>query len=359
MMEKEEKILFKQLCNFRSDIFNDYLFEYATPQVLGQLFFNRMQGVAYGKLKTCNCLGKVNREFRNSLKSAYESNVKKNKSFLQCVDYINIVLSECNCKFAMLKGAYLCSYFPEGYRTSNDVDLLVLPENVSIIGDILLKAGFLQGKLINDEFVQATRNEIIESKMMRGETVPYIKRVDLPEMKYLEVDINFSMDYKTGDTDILKKILDRAHITEVNGILLQTLDRYDFIIHLCSHLYKEATTLPWVEMKRDMALYKYFDIYGLLSDMSNSEIDDLFIRANELKMEKVCAFSVLQTAGLFDFVNQHSVLVSIQILETEPDFVNTVISPKDKKVFVYAEKNIEERFFAKNRRALLKEVRDG
>ena len=27
--------------------------------------------------------------------------------------------------------------------------------------------------------------------MMRGETVPYIKEVDLPFMKYLEVDINF------------------------------------------------------------------------------------------------------------------------------------------------------------------------
>ena len=45
------------------------------------------------------------------------------------------------------------------------------------------------------------------------------------------------------------------------GISVNILGDEDFFLHLCAHLYKEATTLPWIEMHRDMTLYKYCDIY--------------------------------------------------------------------------------------------------
>lgn len=102
----------------------------------------------------------------------------------------------------MLKGAYLCAHYPDGYRTSNDVDLLVLPKDVTTIGNLLARSGFRQGNIRNGEFIPATRQEIIESKMMRGETVPYIKEVDLTFMKFFKVDINFSLDYKNGNGNV-------------------------------------------------------------------------------------------------------------------------------------------------------------
>lgn len=358
IMKKEEKLLFKCLCNFKSETFDEKLLEYATPAVLGQLFFNRMQSIAYGILKENNLLGKINREFRNSIKVAYEGNVVKNHSFFKCIQYVADILSGCSCKYAMLKGAFLCGYYPEGYRTSNDIDLLILPENVTEIGNVLTKAGFLQGYIRSDKFIPATRKEIIESKMMRGETVPYIKEVNMPGMKYLEVDINFSLDYKNGDTDILKELLDRARFIATKGSRFKTLDYSDFFIHLCSHLYKEATTLPWVEMKRDMTLYKYCDIYVLLSDMGNAEIEQMFNRAEELNMEKLCAFAILQTADIFDIKNKYAVSVATEVLHNEPEFIHKVFSPKNKKSFIYEEKDIYERLFAENRRALLKEVKE-
>ena len=66
-MEQKEIQLFKELCKFKSTSFDETLLEHATAHVLGQLFFNRMQGVAYGTLCRFGLLGKVNREFRNSL----------------------------------------------------------------------------------------------------------------------------------------------------------------------------------------------------------------------------------------------------------------------------------------------------
>ena len=110
-MNKKEKELFKNLCSFREKMSDELLLGYATPEVLGHLFFNRMSAVAYGKLYYNGLLGKVNREFRNSLKSAYEQNAVKNESFFVCIQDLNSVLSEHKRKYAMLKGAFLCRYY--------------------------------------------------------------------------------------------------------------------------------------------------------------------------------------------------------------------------------------------------------
>lgn len=355
-MNEKEKELFKALCKFNEELKDSSLTEYATPSVLGYLFFNRMQGIAYDTLKKNNLLGKVNREFRTSLASAYEQNVQKNESFKKCVNMLSEILSHCNCKIAMLKGAYLCLHYPAGYRTANDVDLLILPKDVTTIGNILTAAGFKQGYVKNGTFIPATRKEIIESKMMRGETVPYIKEVNLPFIKFFEVDLNFSLDYKNSNDNTLEKMLSNICIKHEKDISIPTLSDEDFFIHLCAHLYKEATTLPWIEMKRDMTLYKYCDIYLLLSEMNDQQIENIFYRAKELNMEKIFGYSILETINLFDISNPIAFAFARAALNNKSDFCQKVISPKDNKVFMYQTKNSTERFFLESRISDLKEV---
>ena len=355
-MNNQEKELFLRLCNFMGDPLDEKLLEYATPSVLGHLFYNRMQAIAYGVLKSNHLLGKVNREFRNSLKAAYNQNVVKNQSFLSCVEWLENLLSQCDCQYAMLKGALLCERYPEGYRTSNDIDLLVRPEDVTKLGNLLLQKGFQQGYVRNDEFVPATRKEIIASKMMRGETVPYIKEMDLPGMRWLEVDINFSLDYKNGKEDVLNSLLNETRVYSNEGYTLTTLSKNDFFLHLCCHLYKEATTLPWVIMKRDMALYKYGDIYMLLEEMSYEDVGGLYKRAYELGMEKICAFAIAQTSELFVLKNTDAVLISKAILEDDPEFIHMVIDPSNKRELRFVERSIKERFFCESRESLFAEV---
>ncbi len=355
-MKEQEKQLFKELCKFKGKFTDTSLVELATPSVLGHLFYNRMQGIAYGTLKKNGLLGKVNREFKNALQTSYEQNIQRNYSFNKCVRLLSGVLSNCDRKFAMLKGAYLCHYYPDGYRTSNDVDLLVSPNDVSIIGNLLVSEGFVQGNIKNGEFVPATRKEIIESKMLRGETVPYIKEVNLPFMRYFEVDINYSLDYKNGNIDILSEMLSKASMKNVNGHSIMMLDDSDFFIHLCAHLYKEATSLPWIEMHRDMTLYKYCDIYMLLSDMSYKQLNNIFERAKALNLEKICAYAILETNDLFDIGNSTASKIAKSILETDPDFRLRVISPKDRKMFIYRTNSATDRFFMDSRKRDLMEV---
>ncbi|MBO5968528.1 MAG: nucleotidyltransferase family protein [Clostridia bacterium] len=356
MMKEKEKQLFKALCKFQESSLDEELLQFATPSVLGCLFFNRMQGIAYDVLRKHNVLGKVNREFRNSLAAAYEQNVQKNRSFYQCISMLSRILSACNCNVAMLKGAYLCAHYPSGYRTSNDVDLLVLPKDVTAIGNLLTGAGFVQGNIHNGELIPATRYEIIESKMMRGETVPYIKEVNLPFMKFFEVDINFSLGYKAGDERVLTDMLFRGGIKQEKGLSIPTLDDADFFLHLCSHLYKEATTLPWIKMHRDMTLYKYCDIYMLLSEMSEDDIQRVFCRSREIEMEKICAYAVLETLGLFDIENDFIYQKALTVISEEPNFCLKVVSPKDRKVLCFQTADVSDRFFMENRIDDLKEI---
>ena len=46
-MQRMEEQLFKRLCSFEEQQFDEALLKAATPTVLGHLFFNRMQAVAY------------------------------------------------------------------------------------------------------------------------------------------------------------------------------------------------------------------------------------------------------------------------------------------------------------------------
>lgn len=361
-MKEKEKQLFKALCRFREAFAAPSLVEYATPSVLGQLFFNRMQGVAYGTLKENGLLGKVNREFRNSLRAAYEQNVQKNESFQTCIGMLSEMLSVCSCKAAMLKGAYLCMHYPDGYRTSCDADLLVLPKDVTVIGGLLESAGFRQGNVRDDRFVPAARREIIESRMTRGETVPYIKEVNLPFMRFFEVDINFSLDCKSAggkDLDVLSGMLSDVSVRQEKGISVPTLKETDFFIHLCAHLYKEATSLPWIRMRRDMTLYKYCDIYLLLSEMSDEMLKKVFDRAAELGMEKICAYAVLETAGLFDMNRTAARRMSEGVMEDDPAFCLRVTSLQDRKTLMYRTADVSDRFFMESRECDLMEICSG
>ncbi len=355
-MRNNEILLFKALCKFKEDAFDESLLAYATPWVLGQLFYNRMAGVAYDTLKRHRLLGKVNREFRNALQMAYDHNTEKNNSFFDCVDQVSRILEKCNCAVAMLKGAWLCAHYPSGYRISSDIDLLVLSRDVSEVGDLLNDAGFSQGYVRNGEFIPASRREIIESKMMRGETVPYIKKVSLPNMPYLEVDINFSLDYKNGEDGLLTDMLKRVELKKEKAVAVPSLRKEDFFIHLCAHLYKEATTLPWVMMHRDMTLYKYADIYLLLNEMTDQETTNVFSYAQQLGLDKICAYAVVQTCDLFDMTGSVAYQKAIAILDADHEFLYKVIAPSEKKEYLYQTHDTVERFFMDDRMSDLKEV---
>ena len=352
-MNQKEKELFLELCAFRTPnakkIERLLKSDAATSEVLGMLFANRMTGVAYHVLKETALLDLVDREFRNSLRNASLLNEKINEDFLGCIKFLSTELDACSVPYALLKGAYLCHWYPKGCRTSNDIDVLLAPEDVGKVSARLKMAGFKQGHLKNGVFVPATRQEIIESKMTRGETVPFIKETKLPFMKHLEVDLNFSLDYKNSDDTVLKEMLARTQVMTVGSARIRTLDSSDFLLHLCSHLYKEATTVPWIRMKRDMTLYKYCDIFGMILELNENEYTSLMSRAVELNMQTELAYCFRSIEALFN-ISLHTMF---DLTDDALYALDLVIAPTEKKMYRYAEKDIKKRFFTKDRMSLL------
>lgn len=357
-MTQDERNLFFELCAYKhtnSQKTESLLRHNASPALLGHLFFNRMQGVAYTILKKHNLLECTNREFRNSLKKAYHLNKMQNESFAASIRIVETALKDSPHPFALLKGALLFNEYPVGCRTSNDIDLLVESKNVTQIGKLLNRAGFQQGRLKNGMFIPATRTEIITSKMTRGETIPYFLRTDFTEMPYIEVDINFSLDYKPDDSGTVAQMLSRSQKHSLGGFSIHTLDKIDFFIHLCGHLYKEATTYPWVEMHRDMTLYKYCDIYTLAQDFTEDNIKCIFDRAEFLGMTGPCACALLWTDYLLPIHNDCVINYANNKLK-QPALLDTVIWPSEKRKYIYTTEDIKERFFTNNRTSLLKEI---
>ena len=357
MMNQNEKELFLQLCKFCNPNAKKIkkLLEKgcATPEVLGYLFENRMAGMAYGVLEKTELLDHVDREFRSSIRNAWSANKRFNDDYEGCLRFVSRELNEVGIPYALLKGAYLCGHYPKGYRTSNDIDVLIRPDDVSRVSSRLKLAGFRQGHLKNDQFVPATREEIIASKMTRGETVPFIKAIALPYIKHLEVDLNFSLDYKNSDPSILTEMLDRAQDVTVGNVKIKTLEQDDFFLHLCAHLYKEATTMPWIRMKRDMTFYKFCDLYLLLDKTTKDDLHRIFSRATDLHLEHELIYC-LYCIDLFFGSTKSECLFDIdpQIFT----FLDEVISPADKKTYRYIESNPIKRFFCTDRLSLLNEV---
>lgn len=322
--------------------------------VLGLLLYNRVGGIAYNTLRECELLGKVNREVRNTLQTMYNAAIIQQESYAKAAELLASVLRNIEVPYAVLKGIVLMQTYPRGCRTSNDVDILTAPEHVSAVAERLKAAGFRQGYIRNNRFVPATRKEIISSRMNRGETVPYILEADYPFMKFLEVDINFSLDYKPTDGESVRGMLkDGCQLK--NG--LRTLNPACFILHLCAHLYKEATTMSWIQMGRDLSLYKFVDLYLLLSHAEPDLCEQLLKTAESLDLTAACAYALAGTIQLFDMRNAALLRLSERLCRMHENILDVVIDPAGGKRYVYTI-DFMQRIFSSHRQKYLKEVGD-
>ena len=328
------------------------------PYILGQLLFHRMGSAAYHILRECGLLGRLNREVRNTLKTVYNSAVIKSESIKCALAELAGLLEIADFPFALLKGAYLISLYPVGLRTSNDIDILISQADITRMEKLLKTYGFEQGNIRNGSFAPASRAEILSSRMNRGEVVPFIMRMDLPEMKFLEIDINFSLDFKAKqENDLVFDLLKKTQplIKTARGELF-TLTPADFLIHLCCHLYKEASVYAWVEMNRDLSLYKFTDIYLLLNKWGDTSFySELQERIIDHGLQKECYYALLYTSELFEYDGSRFNQLLCAIRPQDTRYLQSIVHPEEKKVYQYQE-GFTDWLFIHNRKEHLYEV---
>lgn len=265
------------------------------PHFVEQLAANRMCGLAYVILREKELLSLMNREYRSVLEAVYLYGGERNQSFTSCKKEIARQMDSENIKYAALKGAYLTELYPEGARTSNDLDILIMRQDIPRVTELLKSSGYVQGFIRNEKIVPATRNEIVNAMLHRGETIPFVKEINQPAMKFSEIDVNLSLNGKADSQQTVeKKMLEhRVRMQGNSEEELYILDSVDFLIQLCVHLHKEATNELWIERGMDWTLYKFTDIYLYCKrNLNKSYIDKLLQRIEQYGLEKECYFSL-------------------------------------------------------------------
>lgn len=326
-------------------------------ELLGELCINRVAGIAYLNLKKLGNLHVI-KEFENTLKAVYADNVGRAKKYKKNVEMISKLLEGVDFPYALLKGAYLTTkIYEEGFRTSNDLDILVEEDNVSKLQDILKENGFIQGYYIKSEgrIVPATRREIILSKMNYGETVPFAKFIN-EELFY--VDINFSVDFKPErEKKTVSELLSNIERVEYGETYYYTLNRYAFFIHLCCHLYKEATTMEWVKEGRDLQLYKFSDINVYLRNCNKEYFDELYKYIEKMQLVKECYYAVANALVIYSGLAENRDLLNFveQLRPEDISFMKEIIDPRENKLYRY-DISFEEWFFVKRKEEFLHEV---
>ncbi|HEY5588710.1 MAG TPA: nucleotidyltransferase family protein [Candidatus Paceibacterota bacterium] len=326
--------------------------------LLGYTLINRVCGNVLSHLIKNNVIDSLSDEFSNNLYTIYNTNIIKTRKFKSNIKYISSILHGCDFSYALLKGAYLTTQiYEEGLRTSNDIDILINYTDIMKCQKLLVENGFIQGSYnkING-IVPATREKIIQSRMNYGETIPFIKILDEAP---LEVDINFSVDFKpSANKTIVKELLDNTIDIEFEGYIFKTLNDVDFLIHLCCHLYKEATTYNWVVSKRDLTLYKFIDINVFLKKFAGESFYKTLIKKIKLfNVEKECYYTLTNSSiifpGLRAVTQFENLLIAIKPQNT--DFMKQIIWPTKDKIFEYSI-DFEDWFFCNNRLEKLKEI---
>lgn len=327
------------------------------PYVLGQLLYHRVGGVAYHTLAACGLLDRLHRDCRNALRAIHQAGVQQTESLGQTLVELGGTLEDAPFPYAVLKGAYLARLYPPGLRTSNDIDLLIGGADISALAERLEAAGYRQGYLRAGVFTPATRTQIIAARMNRGETVPFLKRVDRPGMAYSEIDVNFSLDYKAvQETGAVAALLARRRRLPDNG--LYTLDAADFLLHLCVHLYKEAAIYNWVAAGRDQSLYKYTDIYLYLRRFLDAALAAR-LRAGiaENGLERPGYYALCHTAALFGLKGTVLDGLLAAIRPADDGYLREVLHPASGRIDRY-DMSIDEWIFQPNRKEQLYAVTD-
>jgi hypothetical protein len=170
--------------------------------------------------------------------------------------------------------------------------------------------------------------------------------------------VNFSLDFKAAqNNDAVAQILSHAEpaiITECGT--LPTLSRVDFLIHLCAHLYKEATTYFWVNVQRDLSLYKFVDIYLFFElHLDGQFAAELAQAIHDYGLQNECFYTFYYTRELFGLNNAILDQLITDIQPENIEILHQIYDPKERKVFRF-DMNYIDYLYHPNRKACLTEV---
>lgn len=352
--------------------------------ILGFLELNKISGYFFNKTKEFGI--KLPQSVERKLSQILRIQSERNRFMRKYIQDISDELRYEKLRFAFLKGSvlsntnfrfseksYSCmalpeermatyrrqageSFYSEGERVSNDIDLLVEQKDISTISEVLKNMGFVQGyyDFRESKIVPLPRAEILSRRMNRGETAPFVLGTENPCVPFIEVDINFSLDYLPNSHEEMLHTVLKDSFSYAGNIVggIRSVQIDDFFLHLIMHQYKESILYSMVRRSKDTELYKLLDIY-LFIKRGYIELSDLYNKVKKYGLERP-VYSVMSSVSE-TFADLHF-LDYVSMFQPEGG-ADEVIDPPTGRRFVW-EKTLSERISYFDKEQFLHEVKD-
>jgi len=317
-------------------------------EILGYLCYHRVAGLAYEIINAVN-IRKLDFPVFFAIYMIHQSQSIRTELQKEYIKSISLALREANIEHVFLKGSVLSStIYPIGTRAFNDIDILVLKKSIQSVKKVLYELGFLQGKYdykngVVDKFDQDT---ITQSINTRSEMAPFVKIVDDKTIKTIDVDVNFSLDWKPDGSDesVNNFLSERVLVPFDSNFSIYSLKKEHLFIHLCSHFYKDSALIDFVKKRKVLDLYKFVDIYTFIQTyFEEIDIERIFNDSLKYGFDKHVFFTLNYTTKVFpdmltiknvDSLYQKYNYINDDVMTVIFDQYNSEIKMKDKSSLV-------------------------
>ena len=209
-----------------------------------------------------------------------------NKYIFEEFDRVRSELKRAGIKAFPLKGSWLIEniYKDMGVRSINDIDCLFPREQENDLIKAMGNVGYIQGQYDahNQRIEGFSREKQIAWKRKMNNLMPFQKTTTIKSHPTVIFDFSFALDL-SKDENAVKEMINNAE-----G---ECLRKAHFFVHLCAHLYKEATNAIWILETTDLNLIKFCDIREYLTEMNKNDIIEAISFAKEYGFDQAVYFA--------------------------------------------------------------------
>ena len=208
---------------------------------------------------------------------------------------------ENNISYAVIKGAVLsaAAYNNPFCRQSGDIDILINRRDIDKIKEIMLRNGFVQGKITENGVEPFSRKEILFQTAMSHQTAPFVKKTNNKICPYINVDLNFDIMWGESETKAdMEFVLQNTMETAILGVTFNKLSPEMEFISLCLHHYKDLNSI-YLLYERGLTLSHFCDIYFFIKNC-NIDSEALYNYCLKLNVGKYVYYCLYYTNLIFD-----------------------------------------------------------
>ena len=185
-----------------------------------------------------------------------------------------------------LKGSWLIEniYKDKGVRSINDIDCLFSKEQEVDLIKAMADAGYIQGQYDakNHRIEGFSREKQIAWRRKMNNLMPFQKTTTIKSLPTVIFDFSFALDLSKDESAVAEMI------NNADGEFLR---KAHFFVHLCAHLYKEATNAIWILETTDFNLIKFCDVREYLMQLDKDDIGEAVSFAKKYDFDKAVYFA--------------------------------------------------------------------